>query len=118
MMPQFADIFTTSTYEEYAAFANATVHIGPRFDVTFGGRYSRNDQFADQGGTGPLAPPPLESTSSENVFTWSGSARYKVADTVAISARVPKGFRPGGPNLLPPGVPAGTPDRQPVVSGK
>src|SRR3546814_9985926 len=52
MMPQFADIFTTSTYEEYAAFANATVHIGPRFDVTFGGRYSRNDQFADQGGTG------------------------------------------------------------------
>src|SRR3546814_4265928 len=48
MMPQFADIFTTSTYEEYAAFANATVHIGPRFDVTFGGRYSRNDQFADQ----------------------------------------------------------------------
>src|SRR3546814_20442215 len=40
MMPQFADIFTTSTYEEYAAFANATVPIGPRFDVTFGGRRS------------------------------------------------------------------------------
>src|SRR3546814_9895872 len=41
MMPQFADIFTTSTYEEYAAFANATVHIGPRFDVTFGDRKSK-----------------------------------------------------------------------------
>src|SRR3546814_5560755 len=79
-MPQVADIFTTSTYEEYAAFANATLHVGPRFDVTLGGRYSHNSQFADQGGTGLLAPPALESTSSENVFTWSGSARYKVSD--------------------------------------
>src|SRR3546814_3699834 len=33
-MPQVADIFTTSTYEEYADFANATLHVGPRFDVT------------------------------------------------------------------------------------
>src|SRR3546814_12687894 len=28
MMPQFADIFTTSTSEEYAAFENAIVSIG------------------------------------------------------------------------------------------
>src|SRR3546814_13679296 len=41
-MPQVADIFTTSTYEEYAAFANATLHVGPRFDVPLGGRYSHN----------------------------------------------------------------------------
>src|SRR3546814_18946107 len=87
MMPQFADIFTTSTYEEYAAFANATVHIGPRFHVTFGGRYSSNHQFDDQGGTGPLAPPPLESTSSDNVFPWLGSARYQVSDTVRSDER-------------------------------
>ena len=108
-MPQVADIFTTSTYEEYAAFANATVHIGPRFDLTLGGRYSHNEQYADQGGTGLLAPPALESRSSENVFTWSGAAKYKVSDNAAVYARVAKGFRPGGPNLLPPGVPAGTP---------
>src|SRR3546814_18827095 len=98
-MPQVADIFTTSTYEEYAAFANATLHVGPRFDVTLGGRYSHNSQFADQGGTGLLAPPALESTSSENVFTWSGSARYKVSDTVALYTRVATVFRPGGPRL-------------------
>lgn len=108
-MPQVADIFTTSTYEEYAGFANATVHLGPRFDLTLGGRYSHNDQYADQGGTGLLAPPALESRSSENVFTWSGAAKYSVSDNASIYARVAKGFRPGGPNLLPPGVPAGTP---------
>src|SRR3546814_16213744 len=51
-MPQVADIFTTSTYEEYAAFANATLHVGPRFDVTLGGRYSHNSQFATPGATG------------------------------------------------------------------
>ncbi|WP_338425233.1 TonB-dependent receptor [Sphingopyxis kveilinensis] len=109
LLPDIADIFTTSTYEEYAAFGNATVHLGPRFDVTLGGRYSHNKQFVDQGGTGLLAPPSLESTSSEDVFTWSGSAKYKVSSNVALYARVAKGFRPGGPNLLPPNVPAGTP---------
>ncbi len=109
LMPEVADIFTTSRYKEYAAFGNATVHIGPRFDITLGGRYSHNKQFVDQGGSGLLAPPPLESTSSENVFTWSGSAKYKVSSNVALYTRVAKGFRPGGPNLLPPNVPAGTP---------
>ncbi|UZK65373.1 TonB-dependent receptor [Sphingomonas sp. M1-B02] len=108
-MPQVADIFTTSTYEEYAAFANATLHFGPRFDITVGGRYSHNSQYADQGGTGLLAPPALESESSEDVFTWSGAAKYKLSQNAALYARVAKGFRPGGPNLLPPGVPAGTP---------
>ncbi|AJP71771.1 TonB-dependent receptor [Sphingomonas hengshuiensis] len=108
-MPQVADIFTTSTYQEVAGFGNATVHLGPRFDLTLGGRYSHNKQFADQGGTGLLAPEALDSRSSENVFTWSGAAKYSVSDTASLYARVAKGFRPGGPNLLPPGVPAGTP---------
>lgn len=109
LLPNIADIFTTSTYEEYAAFGNATVHLGPRFDITLGGRYSHNKQFVDQGGTGLLAPPALESRSSEGVFTWSGAAKYKVSSNVALYTRVAKGFRPGGPNLLPPNVPAGTP---------
>src|SRR3546814_18204709 len=108
-MPQVADIFTTSTYEEYAAFANATLHVGPRFDVTLGGRYSHNSQFADQGGTGLLAPPALASTSSENVFTCSGSALSKVSGTVSLSTRFPKGVRTGGSNLQPPLFPAAPP---------
>src|SRR3546814_8189780 len=94
MMPQFADIFTTSTYEEYAAFANATVHIGPRFDVTFGGRYSRNDQFADQGGRSEEHTSELQSLMrrsyavfclKKNNNTTTKHKQYKKRHTVEIT---------------------------------
>ena len=105
LLPQLFDGATTSKYKEYAAFANGTMHFGPQFDLTFGGRYSHNSQYADQFGTGLLAPPALNSTSKENVFTWSVAPKFKVSDTGAIYARVAKGFRPGGPNIVPPGAP-------------
>lgn len=105
LVPQLFDGATRSKYEEYAAFANATLHFGPRFDLTVGGRYSRNDQQADQGGTGLLAPPTLDSESDEGVFTWSIAPKFKFSETGSVYARVAKGFRPGGPNIVPPGAP-------------
>ena len=104
-VPQLADIFSRSRYKEFAGFANGTLHVGPRFDLTFGGRYSHNDQDADQGGTGLLAPPVLSSASKEDVFTWQVAPNFKFARNGAIYARVSKGFRPGGPNIVPPGAP-------------
>jgi iron complex outermembrane receptor protein len=104
-VPQLFDGATHSRYEEYAAFANGTFHFGPHFDLTAGGRYSHNDQVADQGGTGLLAPPALDSASKEDVFTWSVAPKFKVSPNAAIYARVAKGFRPGGPNIVPPGAP-------------
>ena len=41
--------------------------------------------------------------SSESPFTWSVSPRYEFTDTTSIYVRVATGFRPGGPNVLPPG---------------
>jgi outer membrane receptor protein involved in Fe transport len=38
------------------------------------------------------------------VFTWSGAAHYKLDDETSLYARVAKGYRPGGPNLIPLGV--------------
>lgn len=108
-VPQLADIFLNSHYEEIAGFANATVHAGPRFDLTFGGRYSHNKQSAEQGGTGLLAVAAPRATSSENVFTWSVAPKFKITEKAMIYVRVAKGFRPGGPNVLPPGAPADTP---------
>ena len=108
-LPQLADIFLNSHYEEIAGFANATVHAGPRFDLTFGGRYSHNKQSAEQGGTGLLAVAAPRVSSDENVFTWSVAPKFRITDRAMIYARVAKGFRPGGPNVLPPGAPAGTP---------
>ena len=103
-VPQLFDGATRSRYEEFAGFANGTAHFG-QFDLTLGGRYSHNDQDADQGGTGLLAPPALSSKSKENVFTWSVAPKYKFSPTGAVYARVAKGFRPGGPNIVPPGAP-------------
>ena len=47
--------------------------------------------------------------SSENVFTYSVAPKYKLSRNATIFARVAKGFRPGGPNVLPPGAPPDVP---------
>jgi outer membrane receptor protein involved in Fe transport len=104
-VPQLFDGATHSRYEEFAGFANGTLHLGSRFDLTAGGRFSHNDQVADQGGTGLLAPPALDSASKEDVFTWSVAPKFKINPNAALYARVAKGFRPGGPNIVPPGAP-------------
>ena len=112
----------TSKYEEYAGFANATLHLGPRFDVDFGGRYSHNDQTASQAAAGVLAgnvPVNTNLRSSDNVFTYSVAPKVKLGERASLYARVAKGYRPGGPNVIAPSAPAGTPtsfDPDTVVS--
>jgi iron complex outermembrane receptor protein len=92
-----------SKYKELAGFADATIHITPQFDFELGGRYSHNKQSAHQITAGLLAgPSDFVVGSSENVFTWSAAPKYKLNRFTTIYARVAKGFRPGGPNVLPP----------------
>jgi len=98
-----------SRYREIAGFANATIHFGDRFDLTFGGRYSGNRQLAQQASDGALAGGPRvlpDARSSENVFTFSVAPSFEISDQATVYARVAKGFRPGGPNSLAPGAPA------------
>lgn len=101
-----------SKYDEIAGFANATIHIAPQFDLDVGGRYSHNKQSAHQVSDGVLAGGfndfPV-ARSSENVFTYSAAPKFKPNDHTTIYARVAKGFRPGGPNVLPPGAPPDVP---------
>src|SRR5205085_12611908 len=40
---------------------------------------------------------------------YSVAPRYEINDNTALYARVATGYRPGGPNVLAPGTPAGTP---------
>lgn len=97
-----------SRYRELAGFANATIHFGDRFNLSFGGRYSGNKQSAVQVSDGVLAGGPNalpKARSSEDVFTFSVAPQFEVSDNVTIYARVAKGFRPGGPNVLAPGAP-------------
>jgi len=101
-----------SKYKEYAAFANVTIKFTPSFDLTLGGRYSNNDQDVVQNADGPLfgvaGPTVTTSDSSEDVFTYSIAPKFKLNDRMAIYARVAKGFRPGGPNVIAPDAGAPT----------
>ena len=98
-----------ANYEEIAAFASATFKFSDRFDITAGGRYSHNEQDAVteiiQLGVGA----PQSGNSSESVFTWSISPRFEFSDHASAYARVAKGYRPGGPNFIPPGAGADFP---------
>lgn len=107
-----AEVTLASDYKEYAGFANATVHLSERVHIDFGGRYSHNKQQASQTGVGVLAGNvPINSNlkSSDNVFTYSIAPRFELNDHASLYARVAKGYRPGGPNAIPPNPPAGTP---------
>jgi len=100
-----------STYKELAGFANTTLHITDQFDLQFGGRYSHNSQSATQSSLGALVGPPTVFTnnSSEHVFTYSVAPKFKINPNTTLYARVAKGFRPGGPNAIPPTAPADVP---------
>ncbi|WP_338241245.1 TonB-dependent receptor [Aurantiacibacter hainanensis] len=97
-----------SDYREVAGFANVTLHLGDRFDIDIGGRYSDNEQSASQVTDGILVGGFTEFPtfrSEEDVFTYSVAPRFELSPDASIFARVAKGFRPGGPNVLPPGAP-------------
>ncbi|WP_411341632.1 TonB-dependent receptor [Sphingopyxis sp. J-6] len=100
-----------SRYEEVAGFANATLHLAPWFDIDLGGRYSHNRQSADQVTDGVLLGAGVieDVRSSDNVFTWSVAPKIKFGTQASLYARVAKGYRPGGPNVIPLGSPPGTP---------
>jgi iron complex outermembrane receptor protein len=101
-----------SQYEEIAGFFSGTIHFGDSFDLTLGGRYSTNDQDATQVSGGALAGGPtttLRADSSENVFTYSVAPKWKLDEHKSLYLRVATGFRPGGPNVVPPLAPPTVP---------
>jgi iron complex outermembrane recepter protein len=96
-----------STYEEIAAFANVTYQFTHRFSVTAGVRQARNEQSFHQFSAGPLAGGVFDALghSEESVTTYAVSPRWRINDDVMIYARLATGYRPGGPNVVFPGVP-------------
>ncbi|WP_158238349.1 MULTISPECIES: TonB-dependent receptor [Luteimonas] len=107
MFGTLAVIDLPSTYEEVAVFANASWRFGERFKLDAGLRQARNDQWFSQnvseGILAPIGDAPGEST--EDVFTWSLSPQFKLAEDTLLYARVATGYQPGGPNVALPGIP-------------
>lgn len=111
-VPLLASVILPSTYDEYAGFANGTIYLGRIFDLTLGGRYSHNVQRSSETIDGLLEGGPSnypQIRSTDNVFTYSVAPKININSHASIYGRVAKGYRPGGPNLLPALAPAGTP---------
>lgn len=108
-LPLLAHVDLSSRYKEIAAFANATIHFTEKLDLDIGGRYSHNKQQAHQISNGAFAGGFNDfgvTRSHENVFTYSIAPKFKISRNQSVYARVAKGFRPGGPNVVPPGAPS------------
>lgn len=98
-------------YREWSAFGQLDYHILQQFDVAFGGRWSENKQSANETIGGLLVTPPelVSGDSTGTDFLYSVAPRWHLSPDTMLYARVASGYRPGGPNPLPPGAPAGVP---------
>jgi iron complex outermembrane recepter protein len=108
-LPSFENADLGAIYREWAGFGQVTYHFSPQWDIALGGRWSENRQSADEGISGLLIPTPqlTGGSSTETDWTYSVAPRWHITDNTLAYARVATGYRPGGPNVLPPGVPAG-----------
>jgi outer membrane receptor protein involved in Fe transport len=98
-------------YREFAGFANGTIHFSPQFDLSLGGRYSHNTQSSAEVVGGALVPggEAFAGNSSDGVFTYSVAPAYHLTTDTTIYARIARGYRPGGPNVIPALAPASVP---------
>lgn len=95
-----------SEYKEFAVFGDATYKFTDAFDVIVGLRWASNDQKFRQISGGALLPTEnVPGTSEEDVFTYALTPRWHLSDDTMLYVRVASGYRPGGPNIVLPGVP-------------
>lgn len=100
---------SSSTYAEYAAFTDLTVHVTERLDIQFGGRESQNEQHYSTINAGPYVtdllgyPSPLvqpQEATRDNSFTYLMTPSFKLSPDLMIYARLASGYRAGGPNTF------------------
>jgi iron complex outermembrane receptor protein len=109
-LDDFVVALVPSDYKEIAAFANATLKVTDKFDITAGVRFAHNKQgfhqitYGIEAIIGPASNTP--GASKESVFTYAVSPQYHFNEDVMAYARVATGYRPGGPNVSLPGVPS------------
>ena len=111
-LPSIAKASIISTYKETSVFANATYAITPMLDIQGGIRRGEDDQVYAQDYSGLLiGPQPVifDSGSKNSKSTYLFTARYKPSETQSVYGKVSTGYRPGGPNAVPPAAAASAP---------
>jgi iron complex outermembrane recepter protein len=105
-LPYLALAALPTHYEEFAAFGDVTYKFNDSFDIIAGLRWAANDQTFHQISGGALLPTEdIPGESDEDVLTYALSPRWHVSEDTMLYARVASGYRPGGPNIVLPGVP-------------
>jgi iron complex outermembrane recepter protein len=113
--PSLENATLDALYREWAGFAQVTYQFSPQWDLALGGRWSENKQSSNQLTNGALLtleslPPQVTFGDSTNTdFTYSIAPRWHVNSDTMVYGRIATGYRPGGPNDLPPNAPASVP---------
>ncbi len=96
-----------TTYQEISGFADGTYYFTPKLDLTFGLRYSHDNQSFTQNSIGlfnnaaaPFTPSVTPNQSKEDVVTYLINPKYRINDNAQVYFRAASGFRPGGPNYV------------------
>jgi iron complex outermembrane receptor protein len=110
-LPSLENADLDAVYREYSGYGQIDYHFNPAFDVALGARWSENKQSTNQLTGGLLINPEqvAAGTSTGNDFLYSIAPRWHLSKNTMAYARVASGYRPGGPNALPPISPAGVP---------
>ena len=104
-IPSLENVALDATYKEFAGFGQFTYHFNEKFDLALGGRWSENKQSAVENITGAIvAPETLSGDSTGTKFTYSIAPRVHFSQDTMAYGRIATGYRPGGPNALPPGT--------------
>lgn len=104
-LPSIVKASIDTHYREYSLFANATYAITPEFDILGGIRRGKDDQSYAQDYSGLLVGPVpvlIDSGSANSKSTYLATARYKPSVNTVFYGRIATGYRPGGPNAVPP----------------
>lgn len=95
------------TAPEKALFAEATYKPSEQWKITFGGRYYMNKVATETESTGVLALPAgsidikSSQTAKANGFNPKVSVTWLPTDVMTFYALMSKGYRLGGPNIVP-----------------
>jgi len=99
------------TFKEYSGFGDVDIYFTDEFDVMLGARWSHNEISFNQIGRGYLSNPTnptalnVRSAISEaDVWTYSVTPRWRPTQNLSLYATAASGYRPGGPNPMPPGI--------------
>ena len=106
--PQVSTALSDYEIDSYAVFGQATLHFGEKFDITAGGRYTRDEKRAIQQGLNtrpgvPLIAVPfaVDNSAKYESFDPRIVATYKFSPDVNVYASYSTGFKSGGFQYVP-----------------